>query len=47
MQMHADTGNQQEFYSTLEAAYGPTFRAPFPVRSGDGETLITDKEGTL
>ena len=47
MQMHADTGNQQEFYSTLKAAYGPTFRAPFPVRSGDGKTLITDKEDTL
>ena len=47
MQTHADTGNQQEFYSTLKAAYGPTFRTPFRVRSGDGETLITDKEGTL
>ena len=47
MQRHADTGNQQEFYSTLKAAYMPTFRAPFPVRSRDGETLITDKEGTL
>ena len=22
MQMHADTGNQQEFYSTFKAAYG-------------------------
>ena len=47
MQMHTDTGNQQEFYSTLKPDYGPTFKEPFPVRSGDGETLITDKEGTL
>ena len=47
MQMHADTGNQHEFHSTLKAAYGPTFRAPFPVRSRDGKTLITDKVGTL
>lgn len=47
MQGYADTANQQEFYSALKTAYGPVYRAPTPVRSSDGGTLITDREGIL
>ncbi|KAI8487938.1 hypothetical protein Bbelb_343860 [Branchiostoma belcheri] len=47
IQGHADTGNQQQFYSLLKAAYGPSQGSQFPVRSEDGTTLITGKAEIL
>ncbi|KAI8495055.1 hypothetical protein Bbelb_270410 [Branchiostoma belcheri] len=47
IQGHADTGNQQQFYSLLKAAYGPSQGSQFPVRSEDGTTLITGKAAIL
>ncbi|CAH1259012.1 PKD1L3 [Branchiostoma lanceolatum] len=47
IQGYADKGNQQQFYSALKAAYGPRCGANFPVRSEDGETLITEISAIL
>ncbi|KAI8493130.1 hypothetical protein Bbelb_291340 [Branchiostoma belcheri] len=47
IQGHADTGNQQQFYSLLKAAYGLSQGSQFPVRSEDGTTRITGKTAIL
>ena len=42
MQGHMDAGDLHNFYSTLKTAYGPTNSTVTPIRSADGNTLITD-----
>lgn len=47
MQRHADNNNTQAFYDCTKRIYGPKKRSIIPVRSADGDTLITDKRGIL
>ena len=46
-QLCADTGNIRGFYEALKAVYGATFRVQSPLRSADGEALLTDKASIL
>ena len=45
IQGYADGGNQKEFYSSLKMTYGPTYKAPSPVRSANGLRLVTYFDG--
>ena len=47
MQKHADTKNMHALYDCTKRIYGPKKRSIIPVRSADGNTLITDKKGIL
>ena len=47
MQSSMDTGDLHHFYSSLKTIYGPTRRSLCPVRSADGNTLISDRTGIL
>ena len=47
IQGYAEAGNQQEFYSALKTAYGPSYKAPTPVRSSNSRVLISDESGIL
>ena len=47
MQSSMDTGDLHRFYSSLKSVYGPTQSTLCPVRTADGETLISDREGIL
>ena len=42
MQGHMDSGDLHNFHSALKAAYGPTCSKISPIRSADGNTLLTD-----
>lgn len=47
MQGYADSGDQQQFYSALKAAHGQKRAAQCPVRSRDGDSLLTEREDIL
>ena len=46
-QMHADFGEYGSFYDCLKAVYGPTHQVQSPLRSLDGQDLLTDKASIL
>ena len=46
-QLCADTGDYRGFYEALKAVYGPTHQAQNPLRSVDGQSLLTDKASIL
>ena len=46
-QLYADTGDYKKFYETLKAVYGPSFQIQSPLRSADGQELLTDRESIL
>ena len=46
-QIYADTGNYRSFYEALKTIYGPTRQMQSPLRSSDGQTLLTDKDSIL
>ena len=43
----ADTGDCKRFYERLKTVYGPTCQIQSPLRSFDGQTLLTNKESIL
>ena len=47
IQDYADSGNQQQFYSAVKAAYGARQGTKYPVRAADGEELLTDRSEVL
>ena len=46
-QRYADMGDMRAFYESLKAVYGPSHQIQAPLRSSDGNTLLTDKEVIL
>ena len=46
-QLCADTGDYRGFYEGLKKVYGPTIQVQSPLRSLDGQKLLTDKESIL
>ncbi|XP_069768090.1 uncharacterized protein [Narcine bancroftii] len=46
-QLSADIGDFRGFYETLKAVYGPSPQAQSPLRSSDGEVLLSDKISIL
>ena len=46
-QRYADVGDMRIFYEALKAAYGPSHQIQAPLRSSDGNTLLTDKDAFL
>ena len=46
-QRYADMGDMRAFYNALKAVYGPSHQIHAPLRSSDGNTLLTDKEAIL
>ncbi|XP_065541881.1 uncharacterized protein LOC136017496 [Lathamus discolor] len=42
-----DLGDHRGFYEALKAVYGPTFQVQSPLRSADGQMLLTDKISIL
>ena len=42
-QRYADMGDMHAFYEALKAVYGPSHQIHVPLRSSDGNTLLTDK----
>ncbi|XP_076046020.1 uncharacterized protein LOC143028169 [Oratosquilla oratoria] len=46
-QLCADRGDYGGFYEALKAAYGPTHQVQIPLRSSDGQDLLTDKTSIL
>jgi exonuclease III len=46
-QRYADTGDYKKFYEALKAVYGPSFQIQSPLRSADGQELLTDRESIL
>jgi len=47
LQQAADRGDMKAFYHGLRAVYGPRDSGSVPVRSRDGSSLITDRQGIL
>ena len=47
LQLAADQGDTKRFFDGLRAVYGPKTSGLSPLRSADGNTLITDREGIL
>ena len=45
LQDAVDRQDMKAFYHNLRAVYGPRDTGSIPVRSSDGTTLITDREG--
>ncbi|KAI8495016.1 hypothetical protein Bbelb_270020 [Branchiostoma belcheri] len=43
-QLCANIGDYRGFYEALKAVYGPTHQVVAPLRSTDGQTLLTDKK---
>ena len=46
-QLCADTGDYRGFYEALKAVYGPSHQVVSPLRSTDGQALLTDKASIL
>ena len=46
-QLYTDTGNTCAFYEALHAVYGHMQQVQAPLRSSDGNRLLTDKESIL
>jgi len=46
-QLCADTGEYRGFYEALKAVYGPLHQVVSPLRSTDGQALLTDKASIL
>ena len=46
-QLCADTGDYRGFYEALKAVYGPSHQVLSPLRSTDGQALLTDKVSIL
>ncbi|CAH1249728.1 Hypp8672 [Branchiostoma lanceolatum] len=46
-QLCADNGDHRGFYEALKAVYGPTHQLVAPLRSTDGQSLLTDKASIL
>ena len=46
-QLCADTGDYRGFYEGLRKAFGPTHQVQSPLRSSDGQRLLTDKTSIL
>ena len=46
-QLCADTGDYRGFYEALKAVYGPSHQVQSPLRSSDGQALLTDKTSIL
>ena len=47
LQQAADWRDMKAFYHGLRAVYGPRDSGSVPVRSRDGSSLITDRQGIL
>ena len=45
--MCADVGNYSGFYEALKAVYGPTHQVQSPLRSSDGQDLLTHNTAIL
>ena len=45
--MYADMRGMRSFYEALKAAYGPSHQVQAPLRSTDGSTLLTSKDGII
>ena len=46
-QLCADTGDYRGFYEALKAVYGPSHQVQSPLRSADGQSLLTDRASIL
>lgn len=46
-QLCADYGDYGGFYETLKAVFGPTHQVQSPLRSSNGQELLTDKASIL
>ena len=46
-QLCADAGDCRGFYEALKAVYGPTHQVQSPLRSSDGQVLLTDNISIL
>ena len=46
-QLCADVGDYRGFYEALKAVYGPTHQVQSPLRSSDGQDLLTDNTSIL
>ena len=46
-QLCADVGDYRGFYEALKAVYGPTQQVQSPLRSSDGQVLLTDNASIL
>ncbi|PFX23190.1 hypothetical protein AWC38_SpisGene12258 [Stylophora pistillata] len=46
-QLSADAGDYRGFYEALKAVYGPTHQVQSPLRSSDGQVLLTDNTSIL
>ena len=46
-QRYADMGDKRAFYEALKAVYGPSREIQAPLRSSNGNTLLTDKKAIL
>lgn len=46
-QLCADIGDYKGFYESLKAVYGPSYQVVSPLRSTDGQVLLTDKSSIL
>ena len=44
---YSDSGNKKQFYSSLNAVYGPQSSGSVLVLISDGKTLLTEKEKVL
>ena len=47
IQAYADKRDMRAFYEALKAAYGPSHQVQAPLRSTDGSTLLTSKDGII
>ena len=47
IQMYADKRDMRAFYEALKGAYGPSHQVQAPLRSTDGSTLLTSKDGII
>ena len=47
IQGYADSGDQQSFYSSRKAVYGPRSAAQYPVRNKNGTKLLTSRDEIL
>ena len=46
-QLCADVGDYRGFYEALKAVYGPTHKIQSPLRSSDGQDLVTGNSSIL
>ena len=46
-QLCADVGDYRGFYEALKAVYGPTHQVQSPLRSSDGQDLLTDNTSII